>query len=207
MNDQTTLTNPSRRRLAKGGLAVPVVLASLTSKNAFAALPYHCFVSGQLSNNQSAFGPNQQTANQSCTLPLNNARVQSALQNDRTTFSSVFGIKIYVRTNNTLTTSAIDSNNNPLPEATLLQVLKLTNATFSGNNPVPNLVPLKQAVVLYKNALVYPPPNDLVPLTTAQIIGLAQARYNNGSYTVKTSIGDKTYTSAQIDTYFNQLAA
>lgn len=39
----------SRRRLAKSGLAAPVVLASLASKNALASVPYRCTISGKLS--------------------------------------------------------------------------------------------------------------------------------------------------------------
>lgn len=49
-------TDESRRRLAKAGLAVPVVLASLASKRALASVPYNCTVSGQLSGNTSSHG-------------------------------------------------------------------------------------------------------------------------------------------------------
>jgi hypothetical protein len=55
---QTTppTVNTARRRLAKGGLAAPVVLATLASKNALAAAPYNCTISGQLSGNTSSHG-------------------------------------------------------------------------------------------------------------------------------------------------------
>lgn len=46
----------SRRRLAKAGLAAPIVLASLASKRALASVPYNCTVSGQLSGNTSSHG-------------------------------------------------------------------------------------------------------------------------------------------------------
>ena len=44
----------SRRRLAKSGLAAPIVLATLASKNALASPAYRCTISGQLSGNTSA---------------------------------------------------------------------------------------------------------------------------------------------------------
>lgn len=55
---QTTqpLADPTRRRLTQAGLAAPVVLATLASKNALAATPYNCTVSGMLSGNTSSHG-------------------------------------------------------------------------------------------------------------------------------------------------------
>ncbi len=43
----------NRRRLTKTGLATPIVLATLASKNALANPAYRCTISGQLSNNYS----------------------------------------------------------------------------------------------------------------------------------------------------------
>lgn len=46
--------NETRRRLTQGGLATPVVLATLASTNALAgSTSYHCTISGKLSNNAS----------------------------------------------------------------------------------------------------------------------------------------------------------
>jgi hypothetical protein len=46
--------NETRRRLTQGGLAAPVVLATLKSANALAgSTAYHCTISGKLSNNAS----------------------------------------------------------------------------------------------------------------------------------------------------------
>jgi len=50
----TEKVNESRRRLTKGSLAAPIVLATLASKNALAAAPYQCTISGILSGNTSA---------------------------------------------------------------------------------------------------------------------------------------------------------
>jgi hypothetical protein len=46
----------TRRRLTQVGLAAPVVLATLASKNVLASAPYNCTVSGQLSGNMSSHG-------------------------------------------------------------------------------------------------------------------------------------------------------
>lgn len=45
-----------RRRLAKGGLAAPVVLATLASKSVLGAAPHNCTISGKLSGNTSSHG-------------------------------------------------------------------------------------------------------------------------------------------------------
>jgi hypothetical protein len=46
-----------RRRLAKGGLAIPVVLSTLGSRPVFGEVAYNCTISGQMSGNTSAPGP------------------------------------------------------------------------------------------------------------------------------------------------------
>lgn len=60
----------NRRRLTKTGLATPIVLATLASKNALANPAYRCTISGQLSNNYSPVptdGTNRDS-NASCAL-------------------------------------------------------------------------------------------------------------------------------------------
>jgi hypothetical protein len=52
MAEQTRLQNPSRRRLARGAAATPVVLASITAKNALAG-NYSCTTTGAQSGNMS----------------------------------------------------------------------------------------------------------------------------------------------------------
>jgi hypothetical protein len=52
----------TRRRLTQAGLAAPVVLATLASKNALAAAPYNCTISGMLSGNTSSHGKDQPCA-------------------------------------------------------------------------------------------------------------------------------------------------
>ena len=55
MNDQTPNkpVNLARRRLTQGGMASPIILATLASKNALAAPAYRATISGQLSGNYS----------------------------------------------------------------------------------------------------------------------------------------------------------
>ena len=53
----TEQPNQQRRRFTKGGLAAPVVLATLASKPVLgASFSYHCTVSGKLSGNTSSHG-------------------------------------------------------------------------------------------------------------------------------------------------------
>lgn len=53
--------DPLRRKLAKGGLGLPVVLATLASKPVFGATPWKCTISGQVSGNMS--GHESETCN------------------------------------------------------------------------------------------------------------------------------------------------
>ena len=106
MNANHQPQNPSRRRLARGGLAAPIVLASLTTKHAFASNLYHCTVSGQMSGNMSPFGPNKNPG-ASCATGMNRAQVMAALQNDSTTFASVFGVDIYYANGTNATATAL----------------------------------------------------------------------------------------------------
>ncbi len=47
------LINEQRRRLAKGGLAAPIVLGTLLSRPVLGAAPHNCTISGQMSGNVS----------------------------------------------------------------------------------------------------------------------------------------------------------
>lgn len=51
---KTEQINLTRRRLAKGGLAAPVVLSTLASRSVLGNTNYHCTTSGKLSGNTSA---------------------------------------------------------------------------------------------------------------------------------------------------------
>lgn len=57
-NDQNARpqVDEKRRRLAKGGLAAPIVLGTLLSRPVLGAAPYNCTISGQISGNVSSHG-------------------------------------------------------------------------------------------------------------------------------------------------------
>jgi hypothetical protein len=55
-SDSHQLVNEQRRRLAKGGLAAPVVIGALLSRPVLGAAPHKCTISGQLSGNVSTHG-------------------------------------------------------------------------------------------------------------------------------------------------------
>ncbi|HVR54985.1 MAG TPA: hypothetical protein VMS38_35020 [Pseudorhodoferax sp.] len=61
--------NPARRRLAKGAVAVPAVLASISTKNALANPIYGCTVSGKMSGNASPAARNK--TDKSCKAGFN----------------------------------------------------------------------------------------------------------------------------------------
>ena len=201
MTTERTPTNPSRRRLAKSGLAVPVVLASVTSKNAF-GLPYQCFTSGKLSNNLSGFGPNpDQNNNPACKLDSNTSTATSALIGDQQKINDTFvGVSVFRRPNGRLVTT---SGNQNVP-ATLHDVLVGQSATGENQSPVQNLPLLKKAVVVYFNAKGKTVISDAQPLTEAQTVQLINAVIANQGATFQTSVGRLDLTPAGVQQYFNQ---
>lgn len=55
-SDSHQPVNEQRRRLAKGGLAAPIVIGTLLSRPVLGAAPHKCTISGQLSGNVSTHG-------------------------------------------------------------------------------------------------------------------------------------------------------
>lgn len=203
MNAEHSPVNPSRRRLAKRGVvAAPVVLATLSSKNAF-ALAYQCFPSGKMSNNMSPFGPNpDRETNPSCRLNLTTSDATTGLNGTPTTINDTFaGVSVYRRPNGRLVTTA--SGNTP---ATLHDVLVGQNATGANQNPVPNLPLLKKAVVIYYNALNVTATTSTQALTQAQAVQLINARIAGNGTTLLTSIGPLVLSAQGVQQYFDQFA-
>ena len=203
MNADQNPTNPSRRRLTRGGMALPVVLASLASKNAFAAVPYRCTISGKLSNNLSPFGPNKDPS-ASCAVGADRRAVMMQLENDETLFSSVFSPphRYYADGSNRL---AEQISGAPFAkksqEATLFHVLKLNSAGRA--QPPVDLDFSRVAVVLYQNAT--PGPSDIYPLTRPQVVAMYNAVATNRNYDGITSMGNFTWTPAEVRQYFYEL--
>jgi hypothetical protein len=119
----------NRRRLAKTGLAAPIVLATLASKNALADPTYRCTISGQLSNNFSPTGHGSST--DPCLFNLTPTSLKTSdtwgSLEKTTVFNTYFGRNVFYVRNDKLVTGS--SN----PPATLEQVIKL-EPNFTGNN-------------------------------------------------------------------------
>ena len=198
-------SNPARRRLTRGGLAAPVVLASLASRNAFAAVPYSCTVSGKLSGNTSPFGPNQDP-NASCSLRSGRSSVLSELKDNETTFASAgFSVAYFANGNNQKATKLSGmpfQNEKKSQPATLYQVLNLTDYTGGGKAPQePEFA--KMAVVLYQNALA--DTSDVYPLSKPQVVAMFNAAVANKDYDGITSMGAFVWKPREVRDYFQQL--
>ncbi len=171
MNDQTSNSkseqpNVMRRRLTKGGLATPVVLASLASKPVLAdfnlGVPWNCTLSGQLSGNMS--GHENETCTQGSTNiaglqadypdPGQGASTIKALLTPELTEDLIF----YIGSSDTLT---LDSQH---PAATINQVL-------TKNTSDPETSYAQMALVILLNARVHSD-THLYPLTKSQAINL-----------------------------------
>jgi len=161
MSDQTNIPksdkpNEFRRRLAKGGLAAPIVLASLASKPVLAIpsnpgpAPYTCTISGQLSGNTSSHDV------VSCNTLGQGQSEWLAIPYDssNTATLSAFGVPDYFFFDGTNL-----STTNSYPVATIHQILSL---------PAPSgLESAKKAVVLLLNAKTITDPT-IYPLTESQ---------------------------------------
>ena len=205
MNADQAPSNPSRRRLARGGLAAPVVLASVVSRNAFAATPYNCTVSGKLSGNTSPFGPNSDP-NASCSLRAGRSELVSTLKNNQTTFASAgFATPFFANGNNnqgsTLASQPFQKPDKSR-DASMFQVLSL-NSYAQGSAAPKDPEFAKMAVVLYQNATQGP--SDLYPLTRAQVVAMFNAAMGNQEYRGSTSMGAYTWTPDDVRKYFQQL--
>jgi hypothetical protein len=209
MNDNNSEQRPNelRRRLAKGGLAAPVVLATLASKPVLGTenIPYHCTISGKLSGNTSShhdttncqtlgYSPGYWKNHSSWPAPMMSyspaagACVGSSPnvnQLFRTFFADVF------RCNN----GVVGDASSGIKPATLLQVLN----TGGGLNDTAILALGRAAVASRLNALLFA---GTYPLTPQKVTDMFNAVCNGGSYQVNAT----TYWNAsQVKTYFESL--
>jgi hypothetical protein len=155
----------TRRRLAKGSLAAPIVLATLTSKNVLAAAPYQCTISGQLSGNASPNGPADST--QCNMLGLGESAREGTISNaphnlGSRTLADLSLTSAYNYKNDQGTGTIVTAATNGSQPATIFEMLTCA----APSNP-PNFDYAKKALVLYLNA---EDPNFMqyYPLTTAQ---------------------------------------
>lgn len=199
-----------RRRLAKGGLAVPVVLATLASKNALSAVPYQCMISGKISGNNSPNGP---ATAESCKLGksgrtwLNELSDTPGTSGARKladlyppgTFSDVYDFK-------PSSLRIIAANSDPAtPRATINQILRYG----AGSPTPPNLGYGKKALVLYLNAEMLNgamgTAHDFYPLTTTEAKDIFNAIVANTGYSGTTSLGPFTWTNTELRSYIDLL--
>jgi hypothetical protein len=144
----------NRRRLTKAGLAAPAVLGTLASKQVLGA-PYYCTVSGQVSGNTSAHGPDNgcsisgalsptswTTAN---SWPIDKAKTFNGLTNGSVTFPNIFYKKHYGNGSNCAGDRLVSSGNSNAA-ATLPEVLTLAPSTCD-TAPTQALLDLARAAI------------------------------------------------------------
>ncbi len=179
MNDQTGSSkteqpNALRRRLTKGGLAAPIVLASLASKPVLAdpnlGAPWICTLSGQLSGNMSGHtvAPCDQGATTlfgyTADFPAAGAGAHTIMQE----FPQI-GEDLIFFTGSELTLSSA------YPVATIYQVLTTSSAQWSAEDYA------RRAFAIFLNARnIYDP--SVYPLTENQAIKLFIAACKQQSF-------------------------
>jgi hypothetical protein len=168
----------NRRRLAKTGLAAPIVLATLASKNALADPTYRCTISGQLSNNFSPAGHG--SATDPCLFNLTPSSLKTsggwgALEKT-TVFNTYFRNAFYVRDFNNGTKKLV--TNNDYPAATLEQVINLDPNFTDNSNAMERLALGRWCIVGIINALTH---GTSYPLNEATIKKMFRDSYGNSS--------------------------
>jgi hypothetical protein len=168
---QSEPVNTSRRKLTAAALAGPVVLGSLASKQALGAVPYHCTVSGQVSNTDSV-RPNDSTScanlglSPGCWKKSQSPNIPVWTTVTRTmTFNSVFGVDFH--------------------GATLIQVL-CAQGYGASPNPIPHgaanadLARAGVASILNAYKVGALSSHDNYPVTVSEIINLVYSILKNG---------------------------
>jgi len=196
----------SRRRLAKGGLAVPIVLASIASKNVLANVPYRCTISGKLS------GGSTHSTTDSCDLGTSGRNRLASLNNT----SGSGARKLSDLYPSGQLTSAYDFKSssfrivaadpfNTAKRATIYQIL----AYGAGSPTPPNLGYAKKALALYLNAEELNGASgvghDNYPLNTTEAKDIFNAIVAGSGYSGTTSAGPFNWTNAEVRQYVDLL--
>jgi hypothetical protein len=198
MNDSVTKPtadqpNALRRRLAKGGLAAPVILATLASKPVLGTdVPWNCTLSGQLSGNAS--GKTEESCN---TIGKGqNAWFSNPYPFDDTKTLTDWGVTNHFYMTGTDPAATLTSTVTGTV-ANLHQILDSALATPSG------LEYERKAVVLLLNAKNNTDPSNNYPLTEGQAKGLFEAVASGGTFT-DTDPGF-TWSNAKVKSYIDLL--
>lgn len=207
MNDKNSGHHPNelRRRLAKGGMAAPVVLATLASKPVLGTenIPYHCTISGKLSGNTSShhdttncqtlgFSPGYWKNHSSWPAPMvwgapADGSCVGNFVNANMLFMTFFA-DVFRCSSGVVGSSGTKS-------ATLLQVLN----TGGGMNDTAIFALGRAAVASRLNALQFP---GTYPLTPQKVTDMFNAVCNGGTYQVNATTA---WNASQVKTYFESL--
>lgn len=218
--DSRPKINEQRRRLAKGGLAAPVVLGTLLSRPVLGAAPHNCTISGQLSGNVSTHGTpvdcktlgrspgywKQPQKASEWPAPL----VYATVADGQCATSSVIGTRFngFSMTGTAALANAfkcssgvvLDPNDanfgaTNTKKATMVQVL----STGGGLNDTAIKALGRATVASLLNSVKFAPD---YPLTPAQVIAMFNAVYQGGKYQVNpTTQWDRD----QVKNYFESL--
>lgn len=191
------LINEQRRRLAKGGLAAPIVLGTLLSRPVLGAAPHNCTISGQMSGNVSTHV--QGVCSTLGASPTAWKTQTGTSVNKEALFKAVgFTDTYWKRTSNDRIMKPSSPSNDPAGTiATLQQVL--ANDLVNDTSLLPLNHPLgRAAVASYLNAIEYAPN---YPLSTAQVVAMFNAVIGGGIYD-PTGVN---WSATQVKAYFDSL--
>lgn len=195
----------SRRRLTKGGLAAPIVLATLASKNALANPAYRCTISGKLS------GGSTHSTTDTCDLgsSVSDLRDDSgwgSVVTKTDAFRSIFTDRYWKDSGGNLRNKPAKPPTPgpgvfPIP-ATFEDVITID--TVNSTNP-PHDVELGRLAIAVYVGYSAAGAGDY-PLTLDQIKGMFDSAFNNTAYSYPDAINPKTsLTRDQVVSYFKFL--
>ncbi len=179
---ETKPVDLNRRRLTKSGLAAPVVLASLASKNALASVPYRCTISGKLSG-----GSTHSTTEGTCDFGKsptewsdtnkNQWAANLMTGNNIKLFSDIFSYTGFYK----LKKKALPTDPDEWVAANLKAVAGKTGITDSLGNPFSDTALLDFAADAVATIANYWGIAPDFPLTNVQIVAMFNTTYGNSS--------------------------
>jgi len=196
--------NEQRRRLAKGGLAAPIVVGTLLSRPVLGAAPHNCTISGQISGNVSTH--EQGTCSLLGRSPGYWKNHFPTTPTPAPAFNSVFADAYSWKPQNSnvvLLAPATSAGTDDLQaNPTLLQILQST----VGMRPNFNYPALgRAAVACYLNASIGAPGNPPwpdFPLKPADVVEMFNAVYAGGTYQINPTT---SWNVDQVMAYFESL--
>lgn len=206
MTDQTSKPSPTqpdamRRRLTKGGLAAPVILATLASKPVLGAVPWKCTISGQLSGNVS--GHESEVCSNLGKSP--SAWVSTAVSSWPSAFKDGSNNPIlFKNAPSSLLTKFADAftGNVSGTDATVLEVLQ--GAVIVKGSSSATVLLGQEVVAAAMNALDGTNGYPAFPIPAADVVKMFNDLSAGGNY-MTTDFGGVSWTAAQVIDYLNNL--